>query len=170
MLWKGTWRNKAEGIGRGRKLTLGSKEERNTGQVSERTESWSAESKLEKSEVEEKWKNVLRETIYRVKKGGKETFNQAINGHDLRTALGIPKVTVTRAASVHEPSGNNDNCIWCRETARLLRWALMRNHNQESQAIRPPRSKGSASSLILPSNRVWIKGRLMYGTKIPRPI
>ena len=170
MLWKGTWRNKAEGIGRGRKLTLGSKEERNTGQVSKRTESWSAESKREKSEVEEKWKNVLRETIYRVKKGGKEMFNQAINGHDLRTALWILKVTDTHATSVHEPSGNNNNCTWRRETARLLRWALMRNHNHESQAIRSPRSKSLASSLILPGNRVWIKGGLMYGTEIPRPI
>ena len=170
MLWKGTWRNKAEGIGRGRKLTLGYKEERNTGQVSKRTKSWSAESKLEKSEVEEKWKNVLRETIYRVKKGGKETFNQVINGHDLRTALRIPSVTDMRAASVHESSGNNDNCTWRREMARLLRWALMRNHNHKSQTIRSLRSKSSASSLILPGNRVWIKGGLMYGTEIPRPI
>ena len=112
----------------------------------------------------------MRGTIYRIKKEGKGTFNQAINGHDLQTVLRIPKVTDTRAASVHEPSGNNDDYTWRHETTRLLRWALMRNRNHESQAIRPPRSQGSASSLILPGNRVWIKGGLMYGTEIPRPI
>ena len=53
--------------------------------------------------------------------GGKEVFNQAVNGHDLRTTLRMPNVTSTRAAPVHEASGNNDNCAWRRETARLLR-------------------------------------------------
>ena len=36
------------------KLTLGSKEEKNTGQASKRTEIWSAESKRKKSEAKEK--------------------------------------------------------------------------------------------------------------------
>ena len=36
------------------KLTLGSKEEENTGQESKHTESWSAESQRDISEVEEK--------------------------------------------------------------------------------------------------------------------
>ena len=53
--------------------------------------------------------------------GEEETFNQAINGHDLRAAQRMPNVTDLRAASVHEPSGNNGDCAWCRETARLLR-------------------------------------------------
>ena len=53
--------------------------------------------------------------------GEEETLNQAINGHDLRAAQRMPNVTDSRAASVHEPSGNNDDCAWRRETARLLR-------------------------------------------------
>ena len=36
------------------KLTLGSKEEKNTGQAGKHTEIWSAESKREKSEAKEK--------------------------------------------------------------------------------------------------------------------
>ena len=82
----------------------------------------------------------------------------------------MPNVTDLRAASVHEPSGNNGDCTWCRETARPLRWILMRSHSHESQAIRFSRSKSPDSSLILLDDRVWIKGGLMYGTEIPKPI
>ena len=42
--------------------------------------------------------------------GGKEAFNQAVNGHDLQKTLRMPNVSRTRAAPVHEASGNNDNC------------------------------------------------------------
>ena len=53
--------------------------------------------------------------------GEKEAFNQAINGHSLRATQRMPSVTDSRVASVHEPSDNNDDCAWRRETARLLR-------------------------------------------------
>ena len=53
--------------------------------------------------------------------GEEETFNQAINGHDLRAAQQMPNVTDSRVASVREPSGNNGYYTWHRETARLLR-------------------------------------------------
>ena len=50
-----------------------------------------------------------------------ETLNQAVNGHSLRATQRMPSVTHPPAASVHEPSDNNDDCVWRRETARLLR-------------------------------------------------
>ena len=53
--------------------------------------------------------------------GEEETLNQAINGHDLRAAQRMPNVADSGVASVHEPSDNNDDCAWRRETARLLR-------------------------------------------------
>ena len=55
------------------------------------------------------------------REGGKEAFNQTVNGHDLRMTLRMPNLSKTRAAPVHEASGNNDDCTWRRETARLLR-------------------------------------------------
>ena len=51
---KGNLKKYAEGIGRGRELTLGSKGGKNSGQMSKRTKSWPAESKLEGSEVKKK--------------------------------------------------------------------------------------------------------------------
>ena len=53
--------------------------------------------------------------------GEEETLNQAINGHSLRATQRMPNVTDLHAASVHEPSDNNDDCAWRRETAGLLR-------------------------------------------------
>ena len=44
-------------------------------------------------------------------KAGEETFNQAINGHDLRAAHRMPNVSDSRAASVREPTDNNGDCI-----------------------------------------------------------
>ncbi|XP_050290565.1 vegetative cell wall protein gp1-like [Quercus robur] len=59
--------------------------------------------------------------------GEEETFNQAINGHSLRATQRMPNVTDLRAASVHEPSGNNGDCAWRRETVSLVN-RLLRHH------------------------------------------
>ena len=41
--------------------------------------------------------------------GEEEALKQAINGHSLRANQRMPSVTDVRAASVFEPSGNNDD-------------------------------------------------------------
>ena len=53
--------------------------------------------------------------------GEEEAPDQALSGRGLRAAQQMPGVTNPRVASVLEPSDNNDDCAWRRETARLLR-------------------------------------------------
>ena len=86
---------------------------------------------------------------------GMGVLNQAINGHDSRTTLRMPKVTDTRAVSVREPSSNNDKLkLTPQNSASFEKSINEKPKPHESLTVGLSRPEGSAGSLILPGNQV----------------
>ena len=88
---------------------MGSKEEKNAEQAS--TQNYDRQRVGAKDQRRRKNGMLCGEGLFIEPKetGEEEALKQAINGHSLRANQRMPSVTDVRAASVFEPSGNNDD-------------------------------------------------------------